>query len=803
MTKNNHNPWVGLRAYTEGEILYGRDKDILELTTYVLAETEVVLYGKSGTGKSSIINAGVLPSARRNGYVPITIRLAHGTSAPSYLTQIINHINKAGVTIKNVIPHQSQDDPLLWEFFHCNEFLDAEGKKVRLLIIFDQFEEIFTLQECKENREQFFQEIADLLNDIKPKQLCTESNHSTISTPEIDIKTPNYDDDDIFAQIERIDINECVDSVAFVDNKVHFVFTLREDYLSDFEYYTQKIPALKQHRYAFRPIDDSQAMEIITKPQKGLVSDAVAKQIIAKVSRTSNGDSNSIGGIDTAILSLFLSQLYQRLPENAIAINADMLDKFGKNIIKDYYISAISNTSKIKPDSVAWLENILLTKDNHRDNKDIKDVLEKNVGLTPEELNYLEKEKHILTRFKRSKTTRIEFVHDVIADVAAQHKQTVEAEIKARAERTLQEKKAKRKLWVTIFICTVAIISVTVGMWSYMSKPTSLLPTKQSFIVSFLEDSLTTENEYWKGEFSIIGHRSDKPDTVLFERMIDKGLKDSIFKIEIDTLHSVSFAMTFPSYSKYQDIEFETNYSDLIKTLNIPMQLRKKQPKTYPYFGNVAVEANGIKWPVQNALVCLHDITTRTDSCGNFKYYLENKVTEDDDIFIIKKGFSSGDIKANDNLDEDIHKFIITPKEDIQSVSNKIAEIDSISGLPKKLVGKITNQKIYKSDGTTDVLNLICVHTKTVNKKYLVEGYFYFNSDFKKNNNNENLHAYYFFTGEIDRYWNDGIKNYSLEGENYIGNNLDITGTYTQNAGSWTGEITSPVGYNAVFPSPN
>ena len=68
---DKHNPWVGLRAYTEGEILYGRDKDILALTTYILAEKEVVLYGKSGTGKSSIINAGVIPSARRNGYIPL------------------------------------------------------------------------------------------------------------------------------------------------------------------------------------------------------------------------------------------------------------------------------------------------------------------------------------------------------------------------------------------------------------------------------------------------------------------------------------------------------------------------------------------------------------------------------------------------------------------------------------------------------------------------------------------------------------------------------------------------------------
>ncbi len=172
--RDNQNPWVGLRAYTEDDVLYGRDRDILELTTYVLAETEVVLYGKSGTGKSSIINAGVVPSARRNGYMPLTIRLEHNADSPMYVFQIKNAINKAGITIKEVVPFTNDSHPLLWEFFHCNEFINKEGLKVRLLVIFDQFEEIFTLQESKEARAQFFKEIADLLNDIKPRELCSE-----------------------------------------------------------------------------------------------------------------------------------------------------------------------------------------------------------------------------------------------------------------------------------------------------------------------------------------------------------------------------------------------------------------------------------------------------------------------------------------------------------------------------------------------------------------------------------------------------------------------------------------------------
>ena len=71
----NKNPWLGLKSYREGEILYGRDEDIRSLSQQILNDTDTVLYGRSGIGKSSIINAGVIPSARRHNIKPIYIHL--------------------------------------------------------------------------------------------------------------------------------------------------------------------------------------------------------------------------------------------------------------------------------------------------------------------------------------------------------------------------------------------------------------------------------------------------------------------------------------------------------------------------------------------------------------------------------------------------------------------------------------------------------------------------------------------------------------------------------------------------------
>jgi hypothetical protein len=142
--QNRRNPWLGLESYREGEVLYGRDDDIRDLTQCVLTDTDTLLYGKSGIGKSSILNAGVIPAARRNGFLPVLIRLSHKESH-SYLEQIRQALTQV-VTLHEVVPCKDAKKESPYEFFHRHTFHNADGERVKLLIIFDQFEEIFTLQ---------------------------------------------------------------------------------------------------------------------------------------------------------------------------------------------------------------------------------------------------------------------------------------------------------------------------------------------------------------------------------------------------------------------------------------------------------------------------------------------------------------------------------------------------------------------------------------------------------------------------------------------------------------------------------
>ncbi|WP_461111282.1 nSTAND1 domain-containing NTPase [Spirosoma jeollabukense] len=70
------NPYKGLDAYQpeDSSLFYGRDSAISRLSQLLDNETFVVVVGASGTGKSSLVKAGVLGPCRRAGTTYATIR---------------------------------------------------------------------------------------------------------------------------------------------------------------------------------------------------------------------------------------------------------------------------------------------------------------------------------------------------------------------------------------------------------------------------------------------------------------------------------------------------------------------------------------------------------------------------------------------------------------------------------------------------------------------------------------------------------------------------------------------------------
>lgn len=55
------NPFVGPRPIEKGQPIFGRDLEIAQLYDLLYAERIVLLYSPSGAGKSSLVQAGLIP----------------------------------------------------------------------------------------------------------------------------------------------------------------------------------------------------------------------------------------------------------------------------------------------------------------------------------------------------------------------------------------------------------------------------------------------------------------------------------------------------------------------------------------------------------------------------------------------------------------------------------------------------------------------------------------------------------------------------------------------------------------------
>jgi len=70
MAAADQAPYVGPRPFgrDEKDLFFGRDRETRDLCSLVVAHPIVLLYAASGAGKSSLLNAGLIPLLEARGY---------------------------------------------------------------------------------------------------------------------------------------------------------------------------------------------------------------------------------------------------------------------------------------------------------------------------------------------------------------------------------------------------------------------------------------------------------------------------------------------------------------------------------------------------------------------------------------------------------------------------------------------------------------------------------------------------------------------------------------------------------------
>ncbi len=150
-------PYRGLEAFREAQhgVFFGRRRVTTEMVRRLAAGRLLVVLGPSGSGKSSLVMAGLIP-ALKAGQVT-----ASGATVASegwhYLPPIVPGLHPLeslasviagpGATAEAQKPHA---DALAADPLYLTRHLDAQAKPA--VIIIDQFEEVFTL--CTDERER-------------------------------------------------------------------------------------------------------------------------------------------------------------------------------------------------------------------------------------------------------------------------------------------------------------------------------------------------------------------------------------------------------------------------------------------------------------------------------------------------------------------------------------------------------------------------------------------------------------------------------------------------------------------------
>ncbi len=169
------NPYKGLRAFQESDAndFFGREA----LTEVLLARLNgtahpssfnlhnfLAVVGPSGSGKSSVVKAGVVPALRR-GALPgsenwFIVEMMPGARPLEELAESLLRV--AVNPPKNLLDRLRRDDSALAAAIH--EALPAD-ESTELVLVVDQFEEAFTLAEDKGERARFLGNLFAAVND--------------------------------------------------------------------------------------------------------------------------------------------------------------------------------------------------------------------------------------------------------------------------------------------------------------------------------------------------------------------------------------------------------------------------------------------------------------------------------------------------------------------------------------------------------------------------------------------------------------------------------------------------------------
>jgi tetratricopeptide (TPR) repeat protein len=281
----DQQPYVGLRAFRveDHDRFFGRLRESHEIAALWRANKLTVLYGASGVGKTSLLQAGVIPLLD-TGQVD---RLPVGRVRAGVMSEAGGPVRNPYVfaLLSSWAPDRPPDELAgvsILEFLHEHgERADRYGDPIPILVAIDQAEELF----------------GDL--PYRPKVVATF-------------------------------ISELADALR--DNRgTHLLLSLREDHLPSMLPYERILAGRSHVRSRLLPFGQAAALEAISRPLDGTgrsFEPGVAEELVTdlrtiKVTNAlGQGTSITVDAVDPVQVQVICSALWDCLPGNALVITS-------------------------------------------------------------------------------------------------------------------------------------------------------------------------------------------------------------------------------------------------------------------------------------------------------------------------------------------------------------------------------------------------------------------------------------------------------------------------------------------------
>ena len=326
------NPYKGIESYEVGDKdkFWGRYDETAKITDLILNNVSTILTGNSGCGKTSLINAGLLPELYLCNYHLIRIRpkdIFEIGKEKKFPIAFWNKIHEKVAEASKEFTYYKGDDEVhpdsttLFEELYLYDHIDKYGNDHHFVIVLDQFEELFQLN-FNLKYVTLFLRLYNVMSgtlDYRSVKLVLDKIHEYC--------------DDVENNIISYDDMDKISNETYTLSR--FVISIRKDFLSDLQEYSDMFPVLDFNINYVNQLSDDQADTIIRAGFKEYIDNKdFPKKIIEAIIKRKDFDSTD--GIpdyrvDTLTLSVVLFQLW----ENYVSDDAEKTIRNLKEIIVD------------------------------------------------------------------------------------------------------------------------------------------------------------------------------------------------------------------------------------------------------------------------------------------------------------------------------------------------------------------------------------------------------------------------------------------------------------------------------------